>query len=319
MAVNYLQFEKTLQELDSSFTRLRNSCRHHDDGSLDGSLSRLEQQIEELRRKSYQSLTPILRVQMARHPQRPYPLDYVERLFQNFTELHGDRRFADDAAIFGGFALFEERPLMVIGTRKGRNLKENVEYNFGSANPEGYRKAWRLMVLADKCRCPIVTLVDTPGAYPGIAAEERHIGESIACNLRDMFRLTVPVVSVITGEGGSGGALGLSLGNRVLVLENAYYSVITPEGCAAILWRSADCADKAAAALHLTSGELLKFGIVDEVVPEPLGGAHRDWDLAAENLRRALHESLDALRAQTPAELRNGRYEKFRAMGRWRE
>lgn len=316
MPVNYLEFEKTLQELDSSFARLRN-CAAYDDGRLDGSLSRLEQKIDELRRQSYSSLSPIMRVQMARHPQRPYPLDYVERLFRNFTELHGDRRFADDAAIFGGFAYFEGQPVMVIGTRKGRNLKENVEYNFGSANPEGYRKAWRLMSLAEKCRCPLITLVDTPGAYPGIAAEERHIGESIACNLRDMFRLTIPVICVITGEGGSGGALGLSLGNRVLILENAYYSVITPEGCAAILWRSADCADKAADALHLTSGELLKLGVVDQVIREPLGGAHLNWDEAAEALRLAIRENLAAISSLSPEELRNSRYEKFRAMGQW--
>jgi len=315
IAVNYTDFEKSLQELDSSFEQLQNSLAGRT-GAYQKGLALLERKIEELHRCSSALMTPIMQVQMARHPQRPYPQDYVQRIFTEFREMHGDRRFGDDGAIFGGFAKLDGKPVMVIGTRKGRALEENLKCNFGSANPEGYRKAWRLMELADKCRCPIVTLVDTPGAYPGIAAEERLIGESLACNLRDMFRLSVPVVCVITGEGGSGGALGLSIGNRVMILENAYYSVITPEGCAAILWKSAEFAAQAAKALHLTSRNLLELGIVDKIVQEPAGGAHRDWEGASELLGAALRESLAELSAQSADELRNGRYDKFRAMGR---
>jgi acetyl-CoA carboxylase carboxyl transferase subunit alpha len=239
----------------------------------------------------------------------------MERLFTDFLELRGDRRYADDRAIIGGFASFEGRPIMAIGTQKGRDLKENVEVNFGSAHPEGYRKALRLMRLADKSGVPIVVFIDTPGAYPGVAAEERHIGEAIAVNLREMFRFRVPILVLVVGEGGSGGALGIGVGNRVLIMENAYYSVITPEGCAAILWRDGAAAPKAAEALKLTSRDLLKFGLVDEIVSEPLGGAHRDIDKAVLLVREALGKHLEELLAMDAEALRRTRYDKFRAMG----
>ena len=271
-----LDFEKPIIELEKKVAELLEFSQHHDVDVSHG-IALLKSRIEETRQRIFGSLSPWQQVQLARHPQRPYPQDYVEHLWTDFLELHGDRRFSDDRAIFGGFAKLDGQPMMLLGTRKGRDLRENVDVNFGSAHPEGYRKALRLMLLAEKSHLPIVTLIDTPGAYPGIAAEERHIGEAIAVNLREMFRLTVPVIVVVVGEGGSGGALGIGVGNRVLIMENAYYSVITPEGCAAILWRDGAAAPRAAEALKLTSRDLKTMGIVDEVIPEPIGGAHRDF------------------------------------------
>ena len=236
-------------------------------------------------------------------------------MFTDFLELCGDRRFADDRAIIGGFAKLDERPVMVIATQKGRNLKQNMEVNFGCAHPEGYRKALRLMQLANKAHVPIISLIDTPGAYPGIAAAERHIGESIAVNLREMFRFEVPILCIITGEGGSGGALGICVGNRVLIMENAYYSVITPEGCAAILWRSADAIPKAAQALKLTGRDLMKLGVVDGIIPEPLGGAHHDPAGATDLLKQAIVDQLDQLCTMPGAQLRQARYDRFRDLG----
>lgn len=309
-----LDFEEPIVELELKVQELREFSLQRDVDVTQG-IELLEERIEQTRRRIFANLTPWQRVQLARHAQRPHPIEYVERLCTDFIELKGDRRYADDHAIFGGFARFQDRRVMIIGTRKGRNLKQNVDVNFGSAHPEGYRKALRLMRLADRSGCPIVCLIDTPGAYPGVAAEERHIGEAIALNLLEMFRFGVPVVVVVTGEGGSGGALGIGVGNRVLIMENAYYSVITPEGCAAILWRDGAAAPKAAEALRLTSRDLVETGIVDAIVPEPTCGAHRDPDGAAAALSQAIATALAELSSQSPDELRAQRYAKFRAMG----
>lgn len=309
-----LEIEKPLAELEDKITSLCN-MEHNPGAELTQGVQLLRDRLPQLKDLYFKQLTAYQKVQMARHPQRPHAPDYINLIFDDFMELHGDRRYADDKAIFGGFAFFELKPVMIIATRKGRDLKSNMETNFGCAHPEGYRKAWRLMKLADKAACPIITLVDTPGAYPGIGAEERHIGEAIACNLRDMFSLSVPVISVITGEGGSGGALGISVANRMLIMANAYYSVITPEGCAAILWRNAAAAEKAADALKLTSADLKRLGIADEIVNEPPGGAHRDYPKAAELLAEALRRHLNDLNKMSAEQLRADRYEKFRSMG----
>ncbi|MFN7545669.1 MAG: acetyl-CoA carboxylase carboxyltransferase subunit alpha [Acidobacteriota bacterium] len=254
------------------------------------------------------------RVQLARHPRRPHALDYIERLTTGFTELHGDRVFGDDHAILGGYAFLDGSPVMVIGQQKGRDTKQKLKRNFGMPKPEGYRKAMRLMEMAEKFRRPVLSFIDTPGAYPGIDAEERGQAEAIAYNLREMARLTVPVIVTVIGEGGSGGALGMGVGNRVLMMENSYYSVISPESCAAIIWRDAAKAELAAAALKLTGPDLLERGIVDEIVPEPKGGAQEDHDEAARLLGQSLRRSLVELSALSPLELREQRYLKFRHM-----
>lgn len=255
------------------------------------------------------------RVQLARHPKRPHSSDYVARLFTNFVELHGDRAYADDAAILAGMARFEGRPVMILGQQKGRDTKQKLARNFGMPKPEGYRKALRVMRLANKFHRPILTFLDTPGAYPGIDAEERGQAEAIAVNLREMARLEVPIITTVIGEGGSGGALGLGIGNRVFMFENAYYSVISPESCAAIIWRDAKRAELAAAALKLTADHLLRLGIIDASIPEPEGGAHNDYDAAAASLRDVLRTALSELSGMTALELVNHRYEKFRKMG----
>lgn len=255
------------------------------------------------------------RVQLARHPQRPHASDYIERLFERFHEIHGDRAFGDDAAIICGFCFFRGQPLMVIGQQKGRRTEDKIRRNFGMPRPEGYRKALRAMMLAEKFGRPVVTLLDTPGAYPGMDAEERGQAEAIARNLYEMAQLSVPLVAVCIGEGGSGGALALGVGNRVLMLENAIYSVISPESCAAIVWRDSAKAELAAGALKLTAGDLGELGLVDGIVPEPAGGAHEDADAAAEMLGSALDESLKALRGLSPEQLVDDRYRKFRKMG----
>jgi acetyl-CoA carboxylase carboxyl transferase subunit alpha len=254
------------------------------------------------------------RVQLARHPKRPHALDYIQRLFTDFSELHGDRAFGDDPAIVGGFGFFEGRPVMILGQQKGRDTKAKLHRNFGMPKPEGYRKALRLMELANKFGRPIVTFLDTPGAYPGIDAEERGQAEAIALNLREMARLKVPIISVVIGEGGSGGALGLGVGNRVYMLENATYSVISPESCAAIIWRDAAKAPLAAAALKMTADDLISLGIVDASIPEPEGGAHENYDAAADNIRLALRRTLEELMHVEPDHLVLHRYEKFRRM-----
>jgi acetyl-CoA carboxylase carboxyl transferase subunit alpha len=279
----------------------------------------LQKKIEELMKKTYASLTPWQRVQLARHPKRPYTLDYVEKIFTEFIELHGDRRYGDDAAIVGGFAKLDGKKVMIIGTQKGRNMEENMFRNFGWPQPEGYRKAMRLMKLADKAGAPIITFIDTPGAFPGIESEERHIAEAIAVNLREMFSLKVPVISLIIGEGGSGGAIGIGVGNRILILENAYYSVITPEGCAAILWKDKKYSEEAANALNLTASKLKELGITDEIISEPLGGAHKDIKTTAANIKKSLKSHLAVLGKLSPKKLKEQRYDKFRQMGEFLE
>lgn len=308
------EFEKPILELQRKIEDLKKISL--DDIDISAEISALTDRLDTMRREIYDNLSPWQRIQIARHPNRPYTLDYIERLFNNFIELSGDRRFHDDKAIVGGFAFFHGKPVMVIGTQKGRDMKSNVMRNFGWPSPEGYRKAMRLMQLADKAGVPIITLIDTPGAFPGISSEERHIAEAIAVNLRDMFKLRVPVISVIIGEGGSGGAIGIGVGNKVLIMENAYYSVITPEGCAAILWKDRKFAPQAAEALKLTAEKLLELGVADEIVPEPPGGAHSDFDQAAARLGEALARNLAALRRSSPSALVEQRYRKFRNMGK---
>ncbi|MDD4817412.1 MAG: acetyl-CoA carboxylase carboxyltransferase subunit alpha [Victivallaceae bacterium] len=314
MAEIYLEFEKPIAEIKHKIEEWEALSAS---GGMDMSneLVLLKKRLADTVAEIFGSLTPWQRVQLARHPERPYTLDYIEAIFTDFVELHGDRRFGDDHAIVGGFAKIDGKKVMVIGTQKGRDVKTNMLRNFGWPHPEGYRKALRLMHIADNAGLPVITMIDTPGAFPGIASEERHIGEAIALNMHDMFSLRVPVISVIIGEGGSGGAIGIGVGNRVLVMENAYYSVITPEGCAAILWKDRRYAETAAEALSLTAQDLLRLGVADEVIPEPPGGAHRDYTAAAANLHAALTRNLGELRQLSGKALMENRYNKFRAMG----
>ena len=316
MASYTLPFEKPIVELENT---LRDLLQFKETHQMDVSeeVEKTRRKIDEAKRQIYGSLTPWQRVQMARHPLRPYTMDYINQVCTDFIELHGDRIHRDDRAIICGLARLEGQPVVVIGTQKGRDTKSNLECNFGCAYPEGYRKALRAMKLAAKFKLPILTLVDTPGAYPGIESEERHIAEAIAVNLREMFTFEVPILVTIIGEGGSGGALGIGVGDRVLVLENAYYSVISPEGCAAILWKNRSFADRAAAALKLTSADLLEMGLADEIVPEPLGGAHTAPATIAATLKAALIRNLKAVQALPKAELLQRRYDKFRAHGRF--
>ena len=315
-----LDFEKPIIELQNKLDELRQHPEKHSLGiSFEEEIQLIEKKLEETRRHIFLNLTPWQRVQLARHPRRPYTLDYIQHAFTDFHELHGDRLFAEDRAMVGGFARLGEHRVVVIGTQKGRDTKENILRNFGSAHPEGYRKALRLMRLADKFGLPIVTLIDTAGAYPGVAAEERHIAEAIAVNLREMMLLEVPIIAAVIGEGGSGGALGIGVADRVLILENAYYSVISPEGCAAILWKDRTAAAKAAAALRITAKDLLELGLVDEIVPEPLGGAHTDAAGTAANLKQHLLKHLDIVSRLPVAERLQERYQKFRAHGHFIE
>ena len=277
---------------------------------------RLRQELSEKRRSIYAALTPWQKTQVARHPNRPYTLDYIAALFTDFTELHGDRRFGDDPALVTGFARYKDRAVAVIGHQKGRDTKQKIYRNFGMPKPEGYRKALRVMQLAAKFGRPIISFVDTPGAYPGLDAEERGQAEAIAYNLREMARLPTPIIVNVTGEGGSGGALAVAVGDRVNMLEHSIYSVITPEGCAAILWRDAGRAEEAATAMKITAPDLKGFGLIDEIVPEPLGGAHADPDTLFATLDRVLEAQLRALSAVPKDALLDGRYEKFRKMGR---
>jgi len=317
---HYLDFEKPLAELQRKLDDLRQHPEQHSMGiSWEEEIQTLQAKIEEARRQIFTDLTPWQRVQLARHPKRPYTLDYLQKTFTEFEELHGDRMFSDDRAFVGGFAKLGDHRVVVLGTQKGRETKENILRNFGSAHPEGYRKALRLMRLADKFGLPVVTLIDTAGAYPGIGSEERHIGEAIAVNLREMMLLEVPVLTAVIGEGGSGGALGVAVSDRVLILENAYYSVISPEGCAAILWKDRAASPKAAAALRITSTDLAALKLVDEVVKEPLGGAHNDHDAAAASLKEALLRNLDEVRSLPVGGRLKARYAKFRAFGRFTE
>jgi acetyl-CoA carboxylase carboxyl transferase subunit alpha len=280
------------------------------------SIESLRRRADELRIEIYKTLTPWQRVLVARHPNRPNTLDYVERLFTEFTELHGDRRFADDPAIVGGLAVYKGQPLAVVGHQKGRDTKQKIHRNFGYARPEGYRKALRVMRIAEKFDRPIVAFVDTPAAYPGLESEERGVAEAIALNLREMARIDVPIIVVVCGEGGSGGALGIAVGDRVLMQEFAVYSVIPPEGCAAILWRDSNRKVEAAAALKITAADLLALGIIDEIVPEPPGGAHNDFDKACALVDEALARALESASAAPPRARLDLRYRKFRQMGR---
>jgi acetyl-CoA carboxylase carboxyl transferase subunit alpha len=303
---------RELEELEREVEDLQRLSRN---GSPPPELEKLREQVTELRREFYTHLGAWQRTQLARHPQRPYTLDFIRLLFTDFSELHGDRAFGDDPAIVGGFARFHGRPVLVLGHQKGRDTKQRVARNFGQAKPEGYRKALRLMKLAAKFGRPIFTFVDTPGAYPGLDAEERGQAEAIAVNLRAMSRLPVPIIVTITGEGGSGGALAIAVGDQINMLENSIYSVISPEGCASILWRDAAKAELAAEALHITAKDLSEFGIVDEIVPEPEGGAHSDHEAAAQLLEPVLVRALDELSVKSVPELLERRYTKFRRMG----
>ena len=314
MKVQPLDFEKPIVELEEQLDRLREKANGTDLG-VDSEVGKIEKKIGNLRKEIYDNLTAWQRVQIARHTARPFALDYLSLCFEDFTELHGDRLFGDDASMPCGLAKIGGRPVAVVTNQKGRDTKENILRNFGSAHPEGYRKALRVMRMAEKFGLPIVALVDTPGAFPGIGAEERHIAESIAVNLREMMLLETPIVAVIIGEGGSGGALGIGVADRVLIMENAYYSVISPEGCAAILWKHRSHAPEAAEALKLTAAHLKELGLVDGIVPEPQGGAHHDHAAAAEMLKKAIVENLGQLSGQSTAKTLAARYDKFRAMG----
>ena len=309
-----LEFEKPIAELEQTLEALRKQAAEQKI-DLSAQIHAIEEKLETTKKEVFTNLTPWQRVQLARHPKRPYMLDYLQRIATGFIELQGDRRFADDRAIVGGLVTIDDRRVMVIGQQKGRDTKENLMRNFGSPHPEGYRKALRLMQLAEKFDLPVVCFIDTPGAYPGVGAEERHIAEAIAVNLREMMTLKTPLVAVIIGEGGSGGALGIGVCDRVLILENAYYSVISPEGCAAILWKDRANAAQAAAALKLTAKDLLELDIVDEVIPEPLGGAHRDYDTTAATLKKTILKYLDKLGEMKTSELLEARYKKYRKMG----
>jgi acetyl-CoA carboxylase carboxyl transferase subunit alpha len=314
MKIYTLDFEKPIAELEQSLESLRAQAKEQNI-DLGPQITAIEDKLEATKKQVFTNLTAWQRVQLARHPKRPYTLDYIQRIATNFVELHGDRRFADDRAVVGGLATIDGHRVMVIGHQKGRDTKENLLRNFGSAHPEGYRKALRLMQLAEKFDLPVVSFIDTPGAYPGVGAEERHIAEAIAVNLREMVLLKVPLVAVVIGEGGSGGALGIGVSDRVLILENAYYSVISPEGCAAILWKDRANAAQAAEALKLTAKDLMELDVVDEVVPEPLGGAHRDYDATAVALKKAIVKHLDKLGELKPAELLDARYKRYRKIG----
>ncbi|MBK6691716.1 MAG: acetyl-CoA carboxylase carboxyltransferase subunit alpha [Myxococcales bacterium] len=313
MAAYVLPFEKPVVELVERVRELRELATG--DKRLRAELRRLEEKTGWLVRELFANLSPWQKVQLCRHPNRPYTLDYVERLFLDFQELHGDRTFGEDAAIVAGLARFHGRSVMVLGHQKGRGAKENVKRNFGMPQPEGYRKARRLYDMADRFGLPVFTFIDTPGAYPGIGAEERGQSEAIGACLAAMARARVPIVATIIGEGGSGGALALGVANDVLVLEYGTYSVITPEGCASILWKDGAQADKAAAALKMTAPDLLRLGVVDSIIEEPAGGAHQDPDAIAQAVDRALHRSLKALLSKTPDELVEHRYRRFRALG----
>jgi acetyl-CoA carboxylase carboxyl transferase subunit alpha len=312
-----LDFEKPILELQRKLEELR---KHPENNSMgirfEEEVAMIQKKIEETKREIFAQLSPWNRIQVARHPKRPFALDYVSTIFTDFSELHGDRLFADDHAMIGGFAKLDEHKVMIIGTQKGRDTKENIRRNFGNAHPEGYRKALRLMRLADKFGLPIISLIDTTGAFPGIASEERHVAEAIAVNLREMMLFEPPIVAVVIGEGGSGGALGIGVADRLLILENAYYSPITPEGCAAILWKDRAAAPKAAEALKITARELREFGLVDEIVPEPLGGAHNQLAETAQTLKAALLRNLEDLKKLPVSKRLKLRYEKYRAYGR---
>jgi acetyl-CoA carboxylase carboxyl transferase subunit alpha len=311
-----LDFELPLLELE---TRIAELAAVEETQAVREEIARLEERLTRLRQKTYAGLTAWQRTQLARHPRRPHARDFYRLLFDDFIELHGDRVYGDDHAIVGGLARFEGRSVVVVGHQKGRETREKIARNFGMPHPEGYRKALRLMQMGEKFRKPVLTLIDTPGAYPGVGAEERGQAEAIARNLRVMAGLRTPVIAVVTGEGGSGGALAIGVANRVLMLEYAVYSVISPEGCAAILWNDAAKAAEAAELMRITAPDLLRLGVIDGIVPEPPGGAHRDWEATAARLRDALRTELAGLSGKTPESLVNERYDKFRRIGVFEE
>ncbi|MFH1478666.1 MAG: acetyl-CoA carboxylase carboxyltransferase subunit alpha [Candidatus Omnitrophota bacterium] len=312
--INGLDFEKPILELELKIAELKSLAA---DGSIDLSeeIKKLESRLEKVRKEIFESLTPWQKIQLARHPKRPYTYDYINMIMVDFVEIHGDRMFQDDKSIVGGFAKIDGEKVMVIGHQKGRDTKENLIRNFGSAHPEGYRKALRLMKLAEKFRVPIISFIDTPGAYPGIGAEERGQAGAIAYNLREMIELKVPVIVIVIGEGGSGGALGIGIGDRVYVMENAYYSVISPEGCAAILWKDRLKAPDAAEVLKLTAKDLIKLNIIDGEIKEPLGGAHRDPEEISNTVKKCIKKALKELSSLSTDDLLEQRYKKFRKMG----
>jgi acetyl-CoA carboxylase carboxyl transferase subunit alpha len=315
MAVAYaLDFEKPLGELERQIDELK---RVGEERGIDvaGEVGTLEQKLVAMREEIYRNLTPMQRVQVARHQRRPYTLDYLSSIFTDFIELHGDRLFRDDPAIVGGWARLNGQSVMVIGHQKGRDTKENIRRNFGMPHPEGYRKALRLMQTAARFHAPIITLIDTPGAYPGLGAEERGQSEALARNILEMSALPTPIIAVVIGEGGSGGALALGVADRVLMFENSVYSVISPEGCATILWKDSTQRERAAEALKLTSVDLTRLGLIDEVIPEPIGGAHFDPETAGESLRAALIKTLNELNKLRPEKLVKRRHDKYAAMG----
>jgi acetyl-CoA carboxylase carboxyl transferase subunit alpha len=311
-----LDFERPLTEIETRLGELRAGA---DPAAAGPEIARLEDRHRRLQQKIFGGLTAWQRAQVARHPKRPRTLDYVERLFEDWVELHGDRVFGDDKAIVAGLARFDGRSVVVVGHQKGHDTRENLARNFGMPHPEGYRKALRLMRLAEKFAVPVITFIDTPGAYPGLGAEERGQAEAIARNLYEMAGLGIPIVCVVTGEGGSGGALAIGVGNAVLMLEHAIYSVISPEGCAAILWGDASKGPEAANLMRVTAPDLLRLGVIDGIVPEPLGGAHRNWDQAAANLGASLSEQLRRLVERSPGALIEQRYDRFRRLGAFEE
>ena len=316
MAKTILDFEKPIYELEEKLEEMKNLS---DTLNIDSEIKRIEDKVKQLKESVYKGLTRWQRVQLARHPDRPYTLDYIYAMTNNFVELHGDRSFKDDKAVVGGFASIEDHKVMILGHQKGRDTKSNLYRNFGMPNPEGYRKALRLMKLAEKFEKPVITMIDTPGAYPGLEAEERGQAEAIARNLFEMSRLRMPIIVVIIGEGASGGALGIGVGDRILMLENCWYSVISPESCSSILWRSWDYKEQAAEALKLTAPDLLEQKLIDRIIPEPMGGAHKDLDGVAGSLKEILIEELNNLKKVKPDKLIEQRLEKFGKMGAYIE
>ncbi|HAA75031.1 TPA: acetyl-CoA carboxylase carboxyl transferase subunit alpha [Candidatus Latescibacteria bacterium] len=314
----YLEFEKPLEKIEKKIEEMQ---AHAESENLDMSaeIASLKDRATNLEKDLYENLTRWQKVQVARHPQRPYTMDYIDMMLTDFVELHGDRQYRDDPAIVGGMGRLDGRPIVLIGQQKGRNTKENLHRNFGMPYPEGYRKALRLMKMAEKFSRPVVCLVDTPGAFPGLGSEERNVSEAIGRNLFEMAKLAIPIIIVVIGEGASGGALGIGVGDRILMLENAWYSVINPDSCSLILWRNRDKKEEAADAMKIAAQDLTEYGIVDRVVPEPLGGAHKDPILTANNLKRAIVETLDELAAKPVETLSPDRIDKFCKMGVWDE
>ncbi len=313
-----LEFEKPIIALESQIKELKNFGSNKKI-KLNSAIKNLEQKLEKLRIQIYGNLTIWQRVQIARHSDRPYTLDYIKMMMTDFVEIHGDRQFADDLALVAGFAKIDQKKVIVMGHQKGRDTKENLKRNFGCAHPEGYRKALRVMQLAEKFHLPVIIFIDTPGAYPGVGAEERGQAQAIATNLKEMIEIKTSIVATVIGEGGSGGALGIGIADRVCILQHAYYSVISPEGCASILWRNSVKAPDAAQALKITGEYLLEFGVVDEVIPEPLGGVHKDPENGAANLKKVLLKYLEDLSSLSLPELLEQRYNKFRKIGQFTE